>query len=408
MKILYLSFIFLFSGLLTKSQSRPEPMLFAHIDTVYSDILKEKRPVWIYSPAFDTTYFSKPRYPVLYVLDGDGYFSSLVTMIQQLSVVNGNTVLPEMIIVGIPNLPGKRMRDLTTSPSTQYPGSGGGEAFTSFLQEELIPYVDQHYATAPYRMLMGHSLGALLTLNTLLKHAPLFSAYMVLDPSMSYAQQELLRQTPVLLEQHFQRKNLFLGIANTMNHGMDTLLVRVDTTALTLHIRSILKLKDNLQLTTANGLKWKSCYYPDDDHASMPMIAAYDGLRFIFSSNRFPRNPPQNQYLDKGYTAAQLKALIDQHYQALSAERGYQVNPPEPLMNQMAYTFLQQKDYERAEMFFQTNLSYYPESFNAYDGMGDYFLAIGEKKKAVTYFKAALKLKSTEEIRDKLARLKHK
>lgn len=43
------------------------------------------------------------RYPVVYLLDGDGHFESVVGMIQQLSQVNGNTVVPEMIVVGIPN-----------------------------------------------------------------------------------------------------------------------------------------------------------------------------------------------------------------------------------------------------------------------------------------------------------------
>lgn len=157
-------------------QSALQPILFSHIDTVYSQVLQEKRPVWIYCPPYDTTYFSKPQYPVLYVLDAEGYFSSLLTLLQQLSVVNGNTVLPEMIIVGIPNLPAKRITDLT-------PGSGASaNAFTLFMEKELIPYIDGHYATAPYRVLIGHSLGGLTVVNTLLKHTALFSSYIALDP----------------------------------------------------------------------------------------------------------------------------------------------------------------------------------------------------------------------------------
>src|ERR1700735_5639819 len=88
-------------SLCVKAQSGPQPIVLGHIDTVYSNILKEKRPIWVYTPNFDTEYFTNPQYPVLYVLDGDGYFTSLVTMIQQLSQVNGNSVLPQMIIVGI-------------------------------------------------------------------------------------------------------------------------------------------------------------------------------------------------------------------------------------------------------------------------------------------------------------------
>ena len=108
-----------------KAQSGPTPIVLGHIDTVYSEILKEKRPVWVYMPPHDTSYFTKPAYPVLYVLDGDGHFTSLVTMIQQLSAVNGNTVLPEMIIVGIPNTGDRKSTRLNSShlPTSRMPSS---------------------------------------------------------------------------------------------------------------------------------------------------------------------------------------------------------------------------------------------------------------------------------------------
>lgn len=297
-------------SILAKGQSVPQPIVMGQVDTVYSEVLKEKRPILIYSPSYDSVYFSKPAYPVLYVLDGDAYFASLVTMIQQLSVHNGNTIFPQMVIVGVPNLPGKRNRDLTPSPSTMDPASGGGEAFTTFLEKELIPYVDEHYATAPYRTLIGHSLGGLMVLNTLLRHPSLFNAYVALDPSMSYDHGNLLKQTRQLLRQKsWKQQSLFLGIANTMNADMDTVQVRSDTTAITFHIRSILMLKDNLAQAADNGLRWRYKYYADDDHASIPLIAEYDALRFIFNSNRFPLNQPQNQYLDRAYSVVQLKKI---------------------------------------------------------------------------------------------------
>ncbi|CAG5074751.1 hypothetical protein DYBT9623_05439 [Dyadobacter sp. CECT 9623] len=396
-------------SILTKGQSGQQAIVLGQVDTVYSEVLKENRPILIYSPSYDTAYFSKPAYPVLYVLDGEGYFASLVTMIQQLSAHNGNTVFPQMIIVGIPNLRGTRNRDLTPSPSSMDPNSGGGEAFTAFLEKELIPYVDNHYATAPYRTLIGHSLGGLLVVNTLVKHPSLFNAYVALDPSMSYDEGNLLKQSKELLQQQsWKHQSLFLGVANTMNPRMDTAQVRSDTTLITYHIRSILKLKDHLTQATVKGLHWDHKYYSEDDHASVLLIAEYDALRFIFRSNRFPSNQPQNQFFDKNYSVEQLKKAMDAHYRLLSKERGYEVKPPEPLMNQLGYSFLQQKDFERAFFFFETNVNYYPNSFNVYDGLGDYYLAVDKKTKAVDCFKQALRLKNTLEIRDKLHKLSSK
>lgn len=400
---------FLCLSFLVKGQSPVTTILPVHIDTVYSDILKEKRPIWIYTPAFDTSYFSKPAYPVLYVFDGDGYFASLVTLIQQLSAINGNTVLPEMIIVGIPNTQGHRTRDLTPINSSFDKTSGGGELFTRFLQTELIPYIDKNYATAPYRTLIGHSIGGLMAINTLINHTGLFNAYIAIDPSMFYDNDTLLKQTETALQQkNLKGSKLFLGIANTMNPGMDTAQVRNDTTQITHHIRSILKLTDNLKKNPSNNLKWAYRYYPDDDHASVPLIAEYDGLRFVFANNRFPRNQPMNQFFDKTYTANDLKALIMKHYKMISEEMGYQVRPSESLMNMFGYSFLQQKDNERAFIFFDVNINYYPKSFNVYDSMGDYYLANNNKVKAAEYFKKALAIKDRSEIKDKLDKLEKK
>jgi predicted alpha/beta superfamily hydrolase len=393
-------------SLWAKGQSGPQPIVFGHIDTVYSEILKEKRPIWVYTPGFDTVYFTKPQYPVLYVLDGDGYFTSLVTMIQHLSQHNGNTVLPQMIIVGIPNTQGHRTRDLTAIKSSQDTTSGGGEQFTAFLEKELIPYIDKNYATAPYRTFMGHSLGGLLVINTLLKHTNLFNAYVAMEPSMFFDNDVLLGQVDGILRQKdFKGKSLFLAIANTMSPGMDTTQVRTDTTMITHHIRSILKLKDNLQKYPANNLRWNYRYYPDDDHPSVSLIAAYDGLRFIFKDNRFPRNQPQYLYFDKTIKPAEMRKMIDSHYQLMTKEMGYTVRPEEGSINQFGYMFLQQKDFERSRMFFQVNMDYYPKNFNVYDSMGDCYLAMNEKAKAIEYFKKALAIKYRQDIKEKLDKL---
>ena len=98
------------------------------IDTIQSKILNESRRLWVHVPNMQPN--SGERFPVVYLLDGDAHFPSVVGMIQQLSTVNGNTVVPQMIVVGIPNT--NRMRDLTPSKdlSMNEPNmSGGGDAF---------------------------------------------------------------------------------------------------------------------------------------------------------------------------------------------------------------------------------------------------------------------------------------
>jgi predicted alpha/beta superfamily hydrolase len=223
-------------------------------------------------------------------LDGDAHFYSVVGMIQQLSTVNGNMISPEMIVVGIPNT--DRTRDLTpthvdsdpiTKDADAFKTSGGGEKFISFIEKELMPYIDSKYPTAPYRTLIGHSLGGLTVMQAFVHHTSLFNSYVCIDPSMWWDSQSLLKETKkVLAEKQFAGKSLYLGIANTMEDGMDIKKVRNDKSDDTRHIRSILELKGYLETNRQNGLKYQGKYYGDDSHGSVPLITEYDALHFIF------------------------------------------------------------------------------------------------------------------------------
>src|SRR6218665_4205283 len=67
-------------------------------DKVHSKILNEDRRIMVYVPGNGgMDVFAKKKYPVVYLLDGDAHFYSVVGMIQQLSSVNGNSICPEMI-----------------------------------------------------------------------------------------------------------------------------------------------------------------------------------------------------------------------------------------------------------------------------------------------------------------------
>jgi len=136
---------------------------------VYSRILHEKRTIWISVPKSMTdTLHAKQKYPVVYLLDGNNHFATVSSMLKQLSVENGNVIFPEMIVVGILNT--DRVRDFTPTSSSfwvfkgfssEMSNTGGGDQFVKFLQKELIPHIDSIYPTAPYRVLMGHSLAGL-------------------------------------------------------------------------------------------------------------------------------------------------------------------------------------------------------------------------------------------------------
>ncbi len=253
-------------------------------------------------------------------------------------------------------------------------------------------------------MLIGHSFGGLLVINTLIHHAGLFNSYVAIDPSMWWDKQHFLLQTKEALEKNnFNHKSLFLGIANTMDPGMDTLKVQKDTASQSRHIRSILALNKYLYLNRQNHLEFESKYYNDDDHGSVPLIAEYDALHFIFSY--YPLKLSFNDYtnMDKS-----VVVKIEKHYEDISKQFGYNVSVPESMINNFGYQALGKKNYELAEYLFHMNTINYPGSFNVYDSYGDYFDANSDKVKAIENYKKALSIKEVADTRKKLEKLEGK
>lgn len=399
MKKLILSVLTAFFSLCALAQ-KDNKVTIGTIDSIQSKILNEQRKIWVYVPS-SWTADSKQRYPVLYLLDGADHFSSVVGIIQHLSQGIGNTICPEMIVVGILNT--DRIRDMTpthVNPAPPFTDSlmlkttGGGERFVSFLETELIPRIDSLYPTQPYRILTGHSFGGLTVMNVALNHTKLFNSYICIDPSMWWDEMNLLNTAKnTLREKNFSGTTLYVGIANTLRDDMNISTVRSDTSKRSRHIRAILNLDQYIKEEKQNGLRFESKYYSNEDHGSIPLIVEYDALRFIFNKYRFN---PSRKYL----TDPTLDLV--KHYQEVSKMLGYKLSPPEDVANELACDFLKQKQYAKAEEIFKINVANYPESPQVYDSYGNYFLAMGNKLKAIKYFKNSLSKKENPVCREKL------
>lgn len=375
------------------------------IDTVHSKILNETRRIWVYVPASaNNKMFTQQEYPVVYLLDGPSHFHSVTGLIQQLSFVGGNTVLPEMIVVGIQNT--DRTRDLTPTHSTssvygQTPGmlknSGGADNFLAFIEKELMPYMDTTYPVAPYKMLVGHSFGGLFAMHTLLTKPQLFNSYVALDPSLWWDNQALAEKAMTALQQKtFPARPFYLAIANVLDTKNEIKEIEKDTAETSIGMRSAFRLVKMMDRYQKAGQPWHWKYYPGDGHSSVPLIAQYDAFRIFFEGHQL-RMPVDPADMDV--------SLYEKHYQKVSGILGYKVLPPEIRINRMAYTLMEMGRPDQAYGFFKFNIENYPGSFNAYDSMGDYYLAKGEKEKAIELFQKALRIKDFPGTRQKLEKL---
>jgi predicted alpha/beta superfamily hydrolase len=176
------------------------------IDTIHSGILKEDRFAWVHLPSSTVgKSSSKTTYPVVYVLDAEANFETILEILNQLSKKTSNSIFSQTIVVGVGNI-WERDRDYTPTHISSSPfvekmaaeKSGGGEKFTVFLEKELIPYINSKYPVSSSRLLIGHSLGGLTAMNILLNHTKLFSGYAAIDPSMWWDDQKLLKQSKTI------------------------------------------------------------------------------------------------------------------------------------------------------------------------------------------------------------------
>ena len=380
-------------------------------DTLRSKILGEKMSFWISLPTnYNNPRYAKTRYPVVYVLDGDANFATVSSMARQLIVRNGNSVLPEVIVVGVMNH--DRARDFTPYPSTFWimdtpsplENTGGGENFVKYLQQELITHIDSLYMTSSYRVLIGHSLGGLAATNVLVHHTNLFSGYIIVDPSMWYDNQGFLKQAQQALQQSkYGGVSLYLGIANSMPPGMDTLQLLKDTSRIDLHMRSVMQLKNSLKGNPQNGLSFKYGYYDDDTHMSAPLITEYDGLRFIFNFYHLPSGTEARMF--NPYDHTDPSQILTVHFQQVSKYLGYQMTPSESLVNILANTMTANYLPEKALSLYQLNAGNFPASYGAWESLGDFYKDQKNKDKAVVCYQKALKIKDDKGVQDKLSKM---
>jgi predicted alpha/beta superfamily hydrolase len=348
---------------------------------IFSKTLKEERNFWIYLPPdYNNKKFAPAKYPVVYLLDAENNFHSF-TGIQQSLAKGPYAMIPQMIVVGITNT--NRTLDLTPTEANReafydkskkfFKQSGGNKNFISFLETELRPYIDSHYRTSGYNILNGHSFGGLTAVNILLHHTKLFNAYNIIDPSLWWDNEIMIKKADSVFNiKDFENRSIYVAMANKISIPQDT------TTDMA---RGIIKFEKLLVAKKAKNLRWAFKYYENEDHGTIPIPAEYDGLRFIFK-----------EHLVQVKEAVQNPSLVEQQYVKLSLETGFPFIPTESYLDWMG-NFCQEKGQTDAALaFFVMAKKYFPNSSNANLSLGKAYEKKGEKLQAKLSYERAIQL----------------
>ncbi len=324
------------------------------------------------------------RYPVIYVLDGESLFSTATSIVEFLSGgSNGNFAIPDSIVVGISNT--DRLRDFTPTVSLDGPGSrhhpgwknsGGAGAFIRFLAQELVPEIDREFRTMPYRTIVGHSLGGLLAIEALQAMPKLFNATIAIDASLWWDDAVLVRRAAIARPPIDPHQRIFLAHANLPEVASLPVAIYRD------HGDAIRAYAALLDADPALSGRFKFAYFEDEDHGSIPLIALYAGLRFIFAGFKM-----------SGEAAINHPEQIGPHFARISEALGATFLPPEAMVDGAGYYALGDvADVDAAIALFSLNVANYPTSPGAHVGLGKALERKGDIAAAIASYRRALEL----------------
>lgn len=249
--------------------------------SIYSCTLEDERTVLISLPAsYHNDSLQKTNYPIVYLLDGEAHFEYMQAFIKRLST-GMYPQIPEMIVVGI--LQKDRAFELTPSSPTPKETdnnahlnnnkNGGASKFLTYLQKDVKSYIKEHYRTADYDILIGHSFGGLFAINTFI-HAPeSFNAYVAHDPSIWWDDCLILKQLQATTT--LANQPLFISQVDSNNNTGD----------LAAHYKGIQDVKNYFLSKKQPLFKYKQ--YPNEDHGTVVIPANYDAIRWMFEGFEF-------------------------------------------------------------------------------------------------------------------------
>jgi len=211
--------------------------------TINSNILNQDRGIQVYLP--DSYTSSEQNYPVLYILDGQRFFTNGVAIQKSLKAPGA---IPEMIVVGI-----------NSSQSTRRPLFGEGDTFTSFIKEDVIQFVDSNFRTNKERIIYGWEAAAYYISKMILKEKDLFIGAIITDGGLAPEK---------LLQEFNSDKEIYLYMSNSKRDIY--------------YIASTDKFNEILKKHNPKNLTWKYELFNDEVHQTMPHLAMYKGLKYYY------------------------------------------------------------------------------------------------------------------------------
>jgi tetratricopeptide (TPR) repeat protein len=363
---LLLLIVLIFNWNFLHAQKDGEDIVIGKYRVMHSDIMDEDRLLFIHLPrGYEDTQLS---YPVLYLLYVDiyNYYLDAASITEKLG---GTGEIPPVIIVGVANT--HRYRDLLPVKTRGREDTGHAETFLWFIEEELIPHIDENYRTKDFRILAGPQAAAVFSLYALITKPTLFNAILSENPFMNPENAAFLFPKAEAFFKNTTNLKNFLFIKCEKNERPKDLE----------YVEDFAKL---LESHKPDGFRFEVDIREPTGYFITPMPFK-EGLKTVFPGHKLPEDFQTNTVDD----------IID-YYQKLSKEYGFDVDAPSLMLTFEGVKLSQQRKTGQAMEVFEYQLSLYPRSLNALWQLGEAQRGMGEFEKARECYRKFLSIEDRD------------
>jgi len=395
LKNILIAALFLFTMSITHAQHKETNNTLGTNYTFLSKTTRETQQLQVYLPD-NYTKNTADKYPVLYVLDGQNWFSSAVSLSK---IFTGNETayksMPDFIVVGITTNWEKRR---------EFFGASNKIKAIDFIENEVISFIDKKFRTSNERLLFGWQFAGGFVINTLAEKPNLFSGYLAATPV--FYNPSVINN---LLSNYDELEN-FLYIAGTKEEENDWVKPTIELltekapksfewTYKEISAYGAFGHRISPIETIAYGLRAYFYDYPLLEFKNVNDFTEKGGLKYVtdFYKKRAKRYGFSEDMGSWGRSLLVRLAVRENHFATfeLLMNQFKKTNFIESLGNwqigSYAKVYLENNKPNEAIQLYSIIEKKNPESPGAINGLAKAYLAKGNRKKAIEFFKKAIK-----------------